>query len=112
MPELPDVELARRRLRRWLLGAQVTAADCTDARLTRPAPARLFARTVVGKKLTGIARKGKWLRLELEDGGRVFSHLGMTGSWEHVAADAPPLRFERARMDVVRRGRSSSVRYV
>jgi formamidopyrimidine-DNA glycosylase len=112
MPELPDVELARRRLRRWLLGAQVSAADCTDARLTRPAPARLFARTVVGKKLTGIARKGKWLRLELEDGGRVFSHLGMTGGWERVAVDAPPLRFERARIDVVGRGRSSSVRYV
>jgi formamidopyrimidine-DNA glycosylase len=112
MPELPDVELARVRLRRWLLGAHVGTADCTDARLTRPGPTRLFARTVVGKRITDIARKGKWLRLELEDGGRVFSHLGMTGDWKRVAVDAPPLRFERARIDVVRRGRSSSVRYV
>jgi formamidopyrimidine-DNA glycosylase len=112
MPELPDVELARRRLRRWLLGAEVSAADCRDARLTRPASAGLFARTVVGKTVKEVARRGKWLRLELDDGARVFSHLGMTGDWARVAVDAPALRFERARIDVVRRGRASSVRYV
>jgi formamidopyrimidine-DNA glycosylase len=112
MPELPDVELARRSLRRWLLGAEVHAAVCSDARLTDPAPARLFARTLVGKTVTGISRRGKWLRLELDDGGRMFSHLGMTGGWARLAVEAPPLRFERARIDVVRRGRSSSVRYV
>jgi len=80
--------------------------------LTRPAPARLFARAVVGKTVKGIARKGKWLRLELDDGGKVFSHLGMTGGWVRVAVDAPPLRFERARFDVAQRGRAFSVRYV
>jgi formamidopyrimidine-DNA glycosylase len=90
----------------------VSAADCRDARLTRPASARLFARTVVGKTVKGVARKGKWLRLELDDGARVFSHLGMTGDWARVAVGAPALRFERARIDVVRRGRASSVRYV
>jgi formamidopyrimidine-DNA glycosylase len=112
MPELPDVELARRRLRGWLLGAKVSAAECADARLTRPASARLFARTLVGKTVTGIARKGKWLRIELDDGGRVFSHLGMTGDWARVLVDAAPLRFERARLDLVRRDRTFSVRYV
>jgi formamidopyrimidine-DNA glycosylase len=49
MPELPDVEIARRDLRRWLVRATVTAAGCTDAHVSRPTPASLFARTLVGK---------------------------------------------------------------
>jgi len=57
-------------------------------------------------------RKGKWLRLDVEGGGRVFSHLGMTGDWVRVPAGAPEQPFERARIDVLRLGRMSSVRYV
>jgi formamidopyrimidine-DNA glycosylase len=112
MPELPDVEIARHDLRRWLVGSIVTAADCTDAYLSRPTPSSRFARTLVGRTVGRVSRKGKWLRLELTDGGRVFSHLGMTGDWVRVAVDAPAQRFERARIDVVLRGRAWSVRYL
>jgi formamidopyrimidine-DNA glycosylase len=112
MPELPDVEIARRCLHRWLVGATVQGADCPDERLTRPLPPRAFARTLVGHTVEDVARKGKWLRLELDDGSRLFSHLGMTGGWVRVAVGVPSRRFERARIDVVRRGRASSVRYV
>ena len=59
-----------------------------------------------------VERRGKWLRLDLDDGGKVFSHLGMTGGWVRVAIGAPVARFERARINVVLRGRASSVRYV
>jgi formamidopyrimidine-DNA glycosylase len=99
-------------LQRWLVGATVTDAGCTDSRLTRPKAPRAFAGTLVGRTFERVARKGKWLRLETNDGGKVFSHLGMTGDWRRAAARAPTLRFERARIDVVRRGVASSVRYV
>lgn len=112
MPELPDVEIARRQLQRWLVGAKVSDARCTDARLTRPRPPRAFGRTLVGRTVVEVARKGKWLRLLLDDGCRLFSHLGMTGAFRDAATDEPALRFERARIDVVRRGRTISVRYV
>jgi formamidopyrimidine-DNA glycosylase len=36
----------------------------------------------------------------------------MTGGWLHAAMDAPARRSERARIDVVRRGRAITVRYV
>jgi formamidopyrimidine-DNA glycosylase len=111
VPELPDVEMARRDLQRWLAGAMVTAADCIDAYVARPASPRLFARTLVGRVVRTVERKGKWLRIVLDDGGRLFSHLGMTGDWRRVAPDAPTQRLERARIDVVRGGRASSVRY-
>jgi len=112
MPELPDVEIARGRLQDWLVGAKVTAALCTDARLTRPQPPRALARTLVGRTVVAVSRKGKWLRLLLDDGSRVFSHLGMTGGWSRGSIDAPSARSERARIDVVRRGRTLSLRYV
>src|SRR5258708_36444996 len=110
MPELPDVELTRRDLKRWLLGAIVTAADTRDVRLSRPVSPRAFAHALVGRTFEGIERKGKWLRIDLDDGGKVFSHLGMTGAWVRVAIGAPVVRFERARIDVDLRGRASSVR--
>jgi formamidopyrimidine-DNA glycosylase len=112
MPELPDVEVARRHLQSWLGGAKVLAATCLDARLTRPQPPRAFTRTLVGRTVQEVARKGKWLRLLLDDGSLIFSHLGMTGGWSRAATDAHAQRSERARIDVVRRGRALSVRYV
>jgi formamidopyrimidine-DNA glycosylase len=112
MPELPDVEIARRHLQRWLVGAKVTAAGCSDARLTRPRPPRAFTRTLIGRTVDSVARKGKWLRVSLDDGGLVFSHLGMTGDWLCEPMEAPAKRSERARIDVVHRGRTVSVRYV
>jgi formamidopyrimidine-DNA glycosylase len=90
----------------------VSAAVCVDARLTRPRPPRAFARTLIGRTVDAVDRKGKWLRFILDDGSRVFSHLGMTGSWLRAPTDASAWRSERARIDVVRRGRALSVRYV
>jgi len=111
MPELPDVEMTRRDLKRWLVGALVTAADTEDARLSRPASPRAFGHSLLGRVFERVERRGKWLRLDLDDGGKVFSHLGMTGGWVRVAIGAPVVRFERARIDVVLRGRAFSVRY-
>jgi formamidopyrimidine-DNA glycosylase len=90
----------------------VTAAACTDVRLARPGSPRAFVSALVGKRFVGVARKGKWLRLEMEGGGLVFSHLGMTGEWVRVPTAAPEQRFERARIDVLRLGRAHSVRYL
>ncbi len=111
MPELPDVEMTRRDLKRWLVGAIVTAADTGDARVSRPALPRAFAHALVGGTFERVERRGKWLRLAIDDGGKVFSHLGMTGGWVRVTIGAPLVRFERARIDVALRGRAYSVRY-
>jgi formamidopyrimidine-DNA glycosylase len=112
MPELPDVEMTRCDLKRWLVGAIVTAADTEDARLSRPESPRAFAHALVGRSFEHVERRGKWLRLDLDDGGKVFSHLGMTGGWVRVAVGAAVVRFERARIDVALHGRAFSVRYV
>jgi formamidopyrimidine-DNA glycosylase len=112
MPEIPDVEVARRKLDRWIGGASIVAAHSKDRHVMRPKAPSALARALVGRSVREVARRGKWIRIALEDGGRLFSHLGMTGDWVRRDAGAPAERFERARIDVARGGDSSSVRYV
>jgi formamidopyrimidine-DNA glycosylase len=103
MPELPEVEMARRTLEP-LTGATIVSVASEDR--------RVFASSLdaVGRVIRRVGRRGKWLRLELDE-GFVFSHLGMTGGFQLTTAKAPALPFERVRLDVVRRGKTTSVRY-
>jgi formamidopyrimidine-DNA glycosylase len=113
MPELPDVEVARRRLDHALRGATITRAHSADRRILRPKSPSALSRATEGRTVRDVSRRGKWLKVLLDDGGRLFSHLGMTGWWVERDANAPTERSERARIDVVREdGRNASVRYL
>jgi formamidopyrimidine-DNA glycosylase len=112
MPEIPDVEAVRRKLDRWAVGARIVAAHSADLHVMRPQSPRALARALVNHEVRGIDRRGKWIRIGLDDGTRLFSHLGMTGDWVKRDAEAPTERFERARFDVSRDDEASSVRYV
>src|SRR4051812_16370226 len=100
MPELPEVEIARRNLTRWLRGATITLAHAPDRRIVRDAAPITFVRALVGRVVVAVGRRGKWLRVELQDGGLFFSHLGMSGKWVRRGVDEPALPWERARLDV------------
>ena len=112
MPELPDVEMARRFLERLMRGATITRAESSDGVVTRPQPSGTLSRILVGHAVRAVERRGKWLRLSLDDGGRLFCHLGMTGDFATAEVDAPPHRFERARFDVKKGARHRSIRYL
>lgn len=113
VPELPEVEHARRTLSQWLDGARIDAVIVHDARiLDDGTTAARVVRALEGRRVTGVARRGKWLRVAL-DAGCVFSHLGMTGKWVRAEIGAEPTRFEKVRLDVTARGRARrSVRYL
>lgn len=53
---------------------------------------------LVGRRVEGIGRHGKYLLLALDDGRTWVIHLRMTGSLVHITPDAPVHRFERARI--------------
>jgi len=111
MPELPEVEYTRQRLSTWLDRSRVVACEIHDERLVRPARAKAVAKAIVGLNVERVERRGKWLRLVLEDGLFVFVHLAMTG-WFELAPTDEPLRHERARITAVRGKKKTHVAYV
>lgn len=106
MPELPEVEVARRNLEKWLAGGKLVRVELSPRVFV--GRARAFAAALRGHTLRAVERRGKWMRLVLDGDLALFSHLGMTGKWVLRDHDAPPERFERARLDTAKR----SARYV
>lgn len=78
MPELPEVETTRLGIAPHLVGRKVNRVEVRNAKLRWPVPGDLSS-LLVGQKLKGIQRRGKYL---LFDFGRgvVLWHLGMSGS--------------------------------
>jgi len=77
MPELPEVEIARRNLARWLRGRRVVRAEAAPSRVFRGARREDFL-TLQGR-LKSLERRGKYLLFTFEGGRGLLGHLGMTG---------------------------------
>ena len=79
MPELPEVEVVRRRIAPLLIDREIV-----NVRTTRPsyffltAPA-VLERRLAGRRVIALERIGKYLVADLDNGGRLLLHLGMTG---------------------------------
>jgi formamidopyrimidine-DNA glycosylase len=94
MPELPEVEVAARNLRRWTAKRRVRSAraDSRAKRILRPGAAGSL-QVLVGARFQEVRRIGKNLLVTLtgpHGAVGVWSHLGMTGKWLRRTAKAPP----------------------
>lgn len=98
MPELPEVETVRRGLAPVMEGARIVRLALNRADLRFPLPAGL-AEQVEGQKIIGLARRAKYLLIDLENGMTILSHLGMSGSFriEQGAAAETPGEFHHPR---------------
>jgi len=79
VPELPEVEVTRRRLTPLLVGRVIASVDTTKDSyffLTKP---EALKRSLSGRTVIELKRVGKYLLAELDDGNRLLLHLGMTG---------------------------------
>lgn len=88
MPELPEVETARRGIAPHLVGRRVVGVTVRDRRLRWPVPAGL-ERDVRGQTVATVDRRGKYLLLRT-GAGTLILHLGMSGSLRVVDEDTPP----------------------
>ncbi|MEV0265317.1 bifunctional DNA-formamidopyrimidine glycosylase/DNA-(apurinic or apyrimidinic site) lyase [Streptomyces sp. NPDC050617] len=99
MPELPEVEVVRRGLDRWVRGRTVGSVEVLHPRAIRrhvAGPAD-FAARLTGHRIGEPRRRGKylWLPMESADALSVLAHLGMSGQLlvqPHDAADEKHLR--------------------
>lgn len=82
MPELPEVEVVRRGLQEHVAGRTITSVSVYHPRAVRrhePGAADLTAR-LLGGRVIGIDRRGKYLWLNLDDDATALVvHLGMSG---------------------------------
>jgi len=79
MPELPEVEVIRRGLAACLVGRRFLRVAVGEKSLRRQSPAGELEHRLLGRRLAALRRRGKYLVFDLEDGGTLLVHLGMTG---------------------------------
>jgi formamidopyrimidine-DNA glycosylase len=79
MPELPEVEVTRRRIGKLLVGRKIAALVTTKPSyffLTSP---RKLKQALVGRTVAKLDRHGKYILARLDDASTLLLHLGMTG---------------------------------
>ncbi|RBY82078.1 DNA-formamidopyrimidine glycosylase [Geodermatophilus sp. TF02-6] len=87
MPELPEVEVVRRGLERWVAGRTVATVEVHHPRAVRRhlEGVEHFVQSLTGRTLAAARRRGKYLWLPLAEpdgaptGRALVAHLGMSG---------------------------------
>ena len=95
MPELPEVEVTRLSFADRIAGATVTGV-----RLGKPLrwPLGRAPQSLVGRRVLGVRRRGKYLLVDLDD-GLLLWHLGMSGSLRFSDDRSPPLAHDHFDLD-------------
>lgn len=79
MPELPEVEVTRRRIGKLLVGRKIARLVTTKpSYFFLTSPRRLQAE-LAGRTVQKLDRHGKYLLARLDSGATLLLHLGMTG---------------------------------
>jgi formamidopyrimidine-DNA glycosylase len=89
VPELPEVETIVRDLRPHLVGARVGRVDLLRPSVLRFPDPDSFRLGVVGRRVTSVRRRGKFIHVGLSGGEDLVVHLGMTGTLTLQDPDQP-----------------------
>jgi formamidopyrimidine-DNA glycosylase len=99
MPELPEVEAARKELAKAAEGRTIARLRLLHPALARRiTPGRL--RGLKGRRIVRVERRGKHQLVHLDDGRTIAFHFRMNGDWDigKVSEEAP--RFTRASLEL------------
>jgi formamidopyrimidine-DNA glycosylase len=91
MPELPEVEVVRRGLERFVVGRRIAGVEVRHPRPLRRhlAGPRDFGDRLTGRRVVAACRRGKYLWLPIDSGDAILAHLGMSGQFVLQPPDAP-----------------------
>lgn len=92
MPELPEVEIYRRRFERCALRRRIAAVEVTDARILHRTTERALRKGLLGSRFLATRRHGKHLFAKATGGAWLYLHFGMSGD---LYCGADPPRFSR-----------------
>jgi formamidopyrimidine-DNA glycosylase len=110
MPELPEVETLKCQLKQVIFGAKILKTSILDKKLS-------FRVDLAGRTVVSLSRRGKELRIGLDDGSNILLHLRMTGRllWQKDSALCFPhtrfsITFNRGRLDLIDPRRFATLR--
>jgi formamidopyrimidine-DNA glycosylase len=86
MPELPEVETVRRTLEQLVVGRRIERVTVQLPRIIQRIEPEVFCRELIGQTIRGIGRRGKFLRIVM-DQLVIVSHLRMEGRYGLYKAD-------------------------
>ncbi len=89
MPELPEVETIVSDLRPHLVGRTIVRCELGFPTIVRHPEPEVFIDSVVGQRVSGLGRRGKYILVRLMDDLLLVVHLGMSGQLRLVAASTP-----------------------
>lgn len=79
MPELPEVEVIKRGLRKHVTGCKVTGIVASNKKLRLPLPRKGLKSLILGARIETVDRRAKFLLVRMDNGAILIIHLGMTG---------------------------------
>lgn len=123
MPELPEVEVVRRGLERWISGRRIEDVAVVDPRSIRRHALGVedFRGNLTGATIVDVVRRGKFLWMPLsDDPGRsapphtaLMAHLGMSGQLLVESAEQPREKHLKVRFSLSHRaGAPQELRFV
>ena len=104
MPELPEVEVVRRGLERWVAGRRVASVEVLHPRAVRREALDL-PDVLADRRLVCASRRGKYLWFPLDDDRALVAHLGMSGQLLVQPPQAPDETHLRIRVRFTDGGR-------
>lgn len=89
MPELPEVETVKRTLKRLIVGKTVEDVKVFLPKIVKEPPdVDLFVERLRGRKVTGLGRRGKFLKIFF-DPWVLVSHMRMEGRYRLLPREEP-----------------------
>lgn len=79
VPELPEVEIYRRRFEGCALRRRIAGVDVTDARILHETTERELREVLTGARFVSTRRHGKHLFAKATSGAWLYLHFGMSG---------------------------------
>ena len=96
MPELPEVETVKNELLPHIIGRCITGVTLPWEGIVRQPSVAEFCSRLIGQRVTGIIRRGKYLIVSLSSDDLLIIHLKMTGSLLIGEDSSEPPRYTRA----------------
>ncbi len=104
MPELPDVELFKRRFARHALRKKIVHVAVSDAQILGKLSTRALSRRLLGRKFVSTRRHGKHLLAKIDGGGWLTLHFGLTGGLQFFTSSTKQPLYTRVRVDFPKGG--------